>query len=159
MKVYIKRRDDTVWVDITKYVDLPINISDNKDGTYNDVSFNARFNTDFTYFDVKENLPPKHELKVSSVDDEELENENNTYWFLTDDAHQSRIREEKNGLKALYEHKIKGIERLKLLEDTHMPNYTITQPKSLYFDPYGVSATGRYVIGQIVFTRRQSVYN
>lgn len=148
MRILIKRRDGINWSDITKYVDLPIMINDNKDGTYNSVSFKALFTTSYDYFDVKENLPPKYELKVSMVDDEHLEAEDNTYWFLTDDAHQSRRRIEKNGLESLYEHQIKGTDRLRLLEDTHLPNYTVTQPKSMYFDPYGVSATGRYTINQ-----------
>lgn len=148
MRILIKRKDGINWSDITKYVNLPIMINDNKDGTYNSVSFNALFTTSYDYFDVKENLPPKYELKVSMVDDENLETEDNTYWFLTDDAHQSRRRVEKNGLESLYEHQIKGTDRLRLLEDTHLPNYTVTQPKSMYFDPYGISATGRYTINQ-----------
>ena len=147
--VYIKKRNSDTWFDITKYVEAPITINDLSDGGYDEVSFNAKFDDTFPYFDVKENLPPKTEIKVSETNIEAEQNETNTYWFLSDDGHQTRIRKALVNETLMYMHQIKGEERLKLLEDTYMPNYTITQPKTQYFDAYGISSNSRFNINQI----------
>ena len=146
--VFLKKKNGTTWHNITDYVLVPITINDLSDGGYDECSFTARFTESFTFFDARENLPPKTEIKISEALDESEQNETNTYWFLSDDSHQTRIRKANELDNMAFEHQIKGVERLKLLEDTFMPNYTITQPKTQYFDAYGISSNARFNINQ-----------
>ena len=55
--------------------------------------------------------------------------EQNTYWFRTTKSPKARIRKQtSDDSPALYKMEINGVELIKGLEDTNMPNYTITQP-------------------------------
>ena len=67
----------------------------------------------------------------------------NTYYFITTKGlPKARIRKEiKNDLdvittEKLWQVEIVGMELIKELEDTNMPNYTITQPKTQFFNRY-----------------------
>ena len=150
MKVYLKNRMDIEYTDITEYVNLPIMINDTVDGSYITTTIICRFPSDFEMFDVSKPISPKWLLKI--VDgDEEIELEN-TYHFITTDQSSVSLRKEvldqegEVAVPSLYEHKINGNEPLYWLEGKYAPSYTITQPKTEYFDVYRKSGGARFNI-------------
>ena len=87
-------------------------------------------------------MKPKTYIRITSTDDDNDINERNTYYFITTKLPKARIRKEiKNDLdvittEKLWQVEIVGMELIKELEDTNMPNYTITQPKTQFFNRY-----------------------
>ncbi len=141
MKVFLKGVDHTRWVDLSQYVNMPFTIIDTKDGTGNTCKITFRFPSNLQYFDVKKALKPKMQIKITEVDNELLENENNTYLFLTGDNNSVRLRKDVGDeLKGVYEHIVNGEEIISLLDSRFLPNYTITQPKSRYYSSYRKTA-------------------
>lgn len=153
MKVFVRNKFDNDYTEITKYVHLPLMLNENADGTYGSVMFTARFPTTFEKFNVKEPFPSKWIIKVVYLGDNETENEfSNTYYFLSSDINSVRRRKEKVDdelvvLSGLYEHVINGDDYLSITKDYFLPNYTVTQPKTKYFDVFRKSASVRYNIG------------
>ena len=152
MRYYLRVRGSYKWHDITKYVQDPTILNITVDGSYMQLDMVARFPTSIDFFDVKKPIPPKWEIRVR--DESELEELVNTYYFITDNQSSLNKRKEvkeNNNLiiDGLYEHKITGNNRLYLLEGKYAPpNYTVTQPKTKYFDVYRKSGGGRFVVNQ-----------
>ena len=78
--------------------------------------------------------------------------EQNTYWFRTTKSPKARIRKQtSNDSPALYKMEINGVELIKGLEDTNMPNYTITQPKTQFYNPYNIVLNKRFTYNKKSF--------
>ena len=151
MKIYIRRSNSITWREITENVNLPITINDTVDGGYLTANLSCRFKKGFDYFDVTKPITPKWELKIVTGEENEEELVN-TFYFITTDQSSVKIREEildeEDNVKvpAIYEHKISAKERLYLLEGKFMPDYSITQPKTQFFDAYKKSASVNYLL-------------
>ena len=154
MKVFIKNKDDEQWREITKFIHGNVNIDLNEDGSGDQVAFTARFNDEFDYIDVSKAIKPKMQIKVTTALEVSLENNVNTFYFLTKDMNSVRLRKEVMNddivvMKAMYEHIVKGEDLLNSLASYHMPNYTITQPKTEYFSRFTKSMSKRYTLNQV----------
>lgn len=153
MKVFLRKKNEN-WIDITKNVNKPIFINIAEDGTYKSTKLTARFQVGYFPFDVSKPIPPKYELKITENENDEQELIN-TFYFITTNTNTSRLRKDiKSELgqtitTGIYEHEINGFERLYSLEDYYMPNYTVTQPKTKFFDVYRIYQGYRVELGQI----------
>lgn len=153
MKVFLRKKNEN-WIDITKNVNKPIFMNIAEDGTYNSIKLTARFQVGYFPFDVSKPIPPKYELKITENENDEQERIN-TFYFITTNTNTSRLRKDiKSELgqtitTGIYEHEINGFERLYLLEDYYMPDYTVTQPKTKFFDVYRIYQGYRVELGQI----------
>ena len=80
------------------------------------------FLKNFGGFDFSKALEPKLYLKISGDSKE--------YVFRVDNTEFDVLRTETDNYKPLYRHTLSCLEYSQTLEDTLMPNYTITQPKN-----------------------------
>lgn len=137
MYVYIKKQWEQNWVDITKYVNGDIVIVDVAEGSRDTANFTLHLNEDFNYLPYNQPIPPKLQIKISEVETQSQQNDNNTYWFLVQDTRAKRVRRKVQGkVKELYKHEVDCLEYSALTEDKNLPNYTITQPKTQFFNMY-----------------------
>lgn len=138
MKVEIKKKLNHSWVDISEYVNIPFSIKDVDDKTYDQTKIEFDVFENFGDFDFSKALEPKLYLKISGDSKE--------YVFRVDNTEFDVLRTETDNYKPLYRHTLSCLEYSQTLEDTLMPNYTITQPKTEYFDVYSRYGNKRYTV-------------
>lgn len=155
MYFYLKRKGDNIWQDVTKYIQLPITIFDTKDGKDSQAKITMYFTSDFKLIDIRKPIQPNLDFKISDVNSESLETNQNTFWFKTDGGNALRLRKQvidENGntiLEELWEHVFIVKDYITKLNNSLMPNYTITQPKSEFYNVYRRSRGAIFDIGQI----------
>lgn len=146
MKVFIKGIDQNKWVNLSEYVHPPFTIVDTVDGTENTCKIVFRFPADLDYFDVTKSIRPKLQIKITDAPNEYEENDKNTYFFYTSDNNSVRKRKDVNvEIKGVYEHIVNGVSYVVKLDDRYLPQYTITQPKTRYYDLYRKRADGVFL--------------
>lgn len=128
MRVFIKKTNVDEWFEITKYIDFPLNIAEVADETDSNLSFSALFFEENNVFDIKYPIPPKMAIKTTNNEDE------NPIYFETNNNNSARLRKADDNVGMLYEHKVTAKTFLGSLERYYLPNYTIRQPKTEFFD-------------------------
>lgn len=148
MKVYLSTRKKPYnWHDVTEYIKGNIaGIEDVADGKMDTCSFSLRLSSNVGEFNYKKAIPPKNLIKISFANG--VENERNTFYFLTEDNKDGRLRQVGTDVDELYEHQILGREYFAITEDTPLTNYTITQPKSEFFNRYNYYGFYKYRLNQ-----------
>src|SRR5690554_1252429 len=143
MKFYMKSKNETQWNEITEYVHLPsVRMFFTVDGTFNAVNFTLRTLKSLFGLDLTKPIPPKYQIKVSEVDNELLENENNTWHFITTNINNAIVRKEVTGdnnevlVNSLYVQQVNANDIISKLDNRYLPNYTVTQPKIRFFNTY-----------------------
>ena len=143
MKFYIKSKNETQWNEITEYVHLPsVRMFFTVDGTFNEVKFTLRTPKSSFGLDLTKPIPPKYQIKVSEVDNESLENENNTWHFITTNINNAIVRKEVRGddnkvlVNSLYIQEVNANDIISKLDNRYLPNYTVTQPKTRFFNTF-----------------------
>ena len=154
MKIYIKHRHALVWLDITKYVDMPMTLNETVDGTFASIQLTLRTPKELGRLDTTKPIPPKYDLKYTVADNAIDENETNTWHFLTGDNNTARIRKEIVGedelitMNSLYEHKLTGEGYLSYLDNKYLPNYAITQPKTEFYSTFIKTSGAEFFLNQ-----------
>lgn len=150
MKVLIKGIDHSGWVDLSEYLYPPFTITDTVDDTENTCRIVFRFpdHASFPYFNVKEALRPKMLLKITEADEVENETTNNTYLFLTTDSRSVRLRKGNDEVYGIYQHIINGVEYINILDSRYLPHYTITQPKTRYYNIFSKKEGKRFNVNK-----------
>lgn len=151
MRFSYRKRNETIWKEIPNVI-MPIAISDVADDTFDNAKLSFLVSGDDSDFNELRYMKPKTYIRITSTDDDNDNdiNERNTYYFITTKLPKARIRKEiKNELdvvttEKLWQVEIVGMELVKELEDTNMPNYTITQPKTQFFNRYRRTLSDRY---------------
>ena len=149
MRVHYRKRNESVWKVIPN-VDTPIAISDVANDTFDSVKISFFISETHSDFSNLKNMKPKTYIRVTDTNNDNDINERNTYYFLTTQLPKGKIRNKvKNDSDVvttpeLWQIEITGLELIKETEDTNMPNYTITQPKTQFFNRYRRILTDRY---------------
>ena len=155
MRILIKRKHDVDYLDITKYVNLPISMTRTEDGTFNEFNFTLFLPNRVGFIDGTKPIEPKLDIKFSEVDNviDEIEGVN-TFYFITSDNNNMRRRRafesEEYSYDALWEHNVNSLDIIHNLDDKFLPNYTIRQPKTEYFSNYTKNAGVQYTLNQKV---------
>ena len=82
MKIYLKHRHASTWLDITNYVDLPITLNETVDGAFNSIQITLYTPKTLGALDTTKPIPPKFELKYTEANEEIDENDRNTWYFF-----------------------------------------------------------------------------
>lgn len=136
MRVYIRHKDKNDWNDITEYIHMPtLLFNETVDGSFSSLHFTIR--TPKTIFDIDMTnpiAPKRYYVKL-------VEN-NNEWQFITVDNVGARVRQEvideedNEVVSALYVQQINCENIIKKLENRFLPNYTVRQPKSKFYNTY-----------------------
>lgn len=141
MRVSYRKRNETIWKEIPNVI-MPISISDVADDSFDNVKLSFLVAGNDSDYDELRYMKPKTYIRITSTDDDNDINERNTYYFITTKMPKARIRKEIKDeddvviTNNLWQIELTGMELIKELEDTNMPNYTITQPKTQFFNRY-----------------------
>ena len=148
MRVLYKERNATEWVEITDYVNLSGSISETFDN-FNTTKLELIVSDKGTeIIDVLIGILPKSYSMITEAEDDSEITTDNTYIFSTQDTPQARLRGKTDKTSGLYKLELNGIELIKELEDTNLPNYTITQPKTEFFSPFTIEHTTKFTLGK-----------
>lgn len=148
MRVLYKERNATEWVEITDYVNLSGSISETFDN-FNTTKLELIVSDKETeIIDVLIGILPKSYIMITETEDDSEITTDNTYIFSTQDTPQARLRGKTDKTSGLYKLELNGIELIKELEDTNLPNYTITQPKTEFFSPFTIEHTTKFTLGK-----------
>lgn len=150
MKVEIKKKFNDSWLDISEYVNVAFSIEDVADKTYDRVKIEFDISENIGGFIFNKALEPKMYLKISD--------NVKSYIFRVDNTEFDVLRTETSDQPPLYRHTLNCLEYSQTLEDTLMPNYTITQPKTEYFDVYSRYGSKRITL-DAKFQHDGSKYN
>ena len=154
-RIYIKHRYAVDYIDITKYAEMPIVMSQTVDGTFSSINLVLNTPKKVLTLDTSKVIPPKYIIKVSEVEQviDEIEHVN-TFYFLTSDGNTAKRRKEvldENDnilINSIYTHEIEANSLISILDNKGLPNYTITQPKNQYFSTYVRSVGMEFAIAQ-----------
>lgn len=138
MKVEIKKKFNDSWLDISDYVNVPLSVEDVADKTYDRVKIEFDISENIGGFIFDKALEPKMYLKISDTV--------KSYVFRVNNTEFDVLRTETDNQAPLYRHTLSCLEYSQTLEDTLTPNYTITQPKTEYFDVYSRYGNKKYVV-------------
>ena len=148
MKVLIQKNKSSKWIDITEYVNGVININETVDGTFNTIKLQLTLPPEVEYINGTKPIPPKHIIKIQDTSETSVEGVN-TFYFYTSDNNSARLRKSSEGnYDAIYLHEITGNGLIEGLDNKYLPNYTITQPKTEFYNSYTKNAGVEFILNQ-----------
>lgn len=143
MRIHYRKRNESTWKVIPNVI-TPIAISDVADDTFDNAKFSFLVSEDDIDFTDLKSLRPKTYIRITETNEDSEINDFNTYYFITTRLPKGKIR---NDLE-LWEIEVTGMELIKETEDYNSPNYTITQPKTQFFNRYRRTLVDRYNFNQ-----------
>lgn len=141
MRIQYRKRNSNVWKDIPNYNNI-IPINDVADDSFDNAKIEFYIAENDPNFNELRNLKPKTYIKITSTDDENDIDNRNTFYFITTKLPKGKIRNEVRDSSnnvitpELWQIEITCMELIKSLDDKNMPNYTITQPKTQFFNRF-----------------------